>query len=153
MEYSEKFPEDEIVLIPDNMNYLHDVHYFKQAIETLGVDAKFEDIRSFIEKEKKEESERIAIYFEAQRKIALDINKEYIEETLGKVIEPFKPFVQAVGCCTGIVDFVLDEEKYKEAASKGEVPTLPIEVDALNLLEERKKTTCCGSKVNKPCLF
>ena len=153
MEYDEKFPKEEIPILNPYINYRHDVYYFKQAIKTLGREVGFEEIISFVEKQKKEDSEKVSNYFETQKEGVLEANKEFIEIMLGKVIEPFKPFVSPIACCTGIVEFVLDEEKYKEAASKGEVPTLPNETDALNLLEERKKTSCCGSKINKPCLF
>jgi hypothetical protein len=151
-----EFPTENLEILKNDETFMSekDVRYFINAIKALGFQAKVKDINSFIEKMKKEENEYEPVCFEEKRKIILEINKDYITFQMEKIVEPLKGFVNPVVCCDSSIAFVLDEEKFKEAAKKGEVPTLPNEVDALNYLEERKSTTCCGAKcLRHPRLF
>jgi hypothetical protein len=151
--------EDLEVLIPEEgkkrVKELDNIQYYIEAMKVLGFEAPMEKIQEYIELKKKENEEKILKSFEEHRTCVLESKKEFIESMMEKVVLPFKPFIHLSVCCySSEVILVLDEEKYREAASKGEVPSLPIEREALHYLEERKKTTCCGSKCYKhPRLF
>ena len=157
-----EFPSEELEILTPESEILSDTeylseteaYYLKEAIKIVGQDADRLMIISLSMKLMRENQERKSVCFEEHRKFILELNKDFIQKKMDQIVEPFKPFVNPVVCCTSEIVFVFDEDKYRASASSGLVPTMTSESDALKYLEERKKTDCCGSHCTKhPRLF
>jgi hypothetical protein len=78
----------------------------------------------------------------------IESNKEKVDSAILKIVEPFRPFVTpSYDIYYNHLDFNFDEEAYLAAADDGTVPTLPTKTGAIEYLNNRKKTKCCGCMI------